>query len=502
MKWTWKLMPLLAALLLLAMVLTYGPTLAGRAAYAVAAGEARAAREQLPQLSKHDQLSALFRTVSKVVKPAVVVVHVKQKVTVRPMPDADDLFRRFFGDRMPNMPRRSPTPPREYFARGLGSGVIVDAKNGYVLTNWHVVRNADKVEIALPDNRRMTAEWVRTDAATDLAIVKVKPDRLIDAPLGDSDKAAVGDWVLAIGAPEGLPQTVTAGIISAKGRYSGGTAYQDFIQTDAAINHGNSGGPLVNMRGEVIGINSAIISRTGVNEGIGLTVPSNMAKVIMRQLIEKGKVTRGYLGVVIQNIDEELARSLKLPGMEGTLVAQVAEGGPAEKAGIREEDFLTAVNGKKVRNVNELRNAVADLTAGKSYPFELIRNGKKMTIKVKITTQPGDMEAAFGQDDPGGGGQAERFGLTVEKMTDELARKYGYRRAPEGVVISEVKPGSDAAERGLTAGMVILKVQGKKVTTPSDFARLASGRDARDGIRLQITNPTGTRRYVFVAPSK
>ncbi len=504
LKWK-KALPLFLAVIFVASVVTYGPTLAGRAAYAVAAGEHRAARDQLAELSKHDRLSALFRGVAKAVKPAVVVVHVKQKVEMssRQM-DLDEFFRRFFGDRypQPSVPRQ-PAPKREYFFRGLGSGVIIDAQKGYILTNWHVVRNAHEVEIVLSDSRRLKAEWVRTDAPTDLAIVKVKPDRLIDAPLGNSDKMEVGDWVLAIGAPEGLPQTVTAGIISAKGRTTGrGESYQDLLQTDAAINHGNSGGPLVNMRGEVIGINSAIISRTGVNEGIGLSVPSNMAKNIMAQLIDRGKVIRGYLGVQIQDVGEKLAKSFKLPSMEGALITQVAKGSPADKAGMKDKDFVVKVNGKRVRNVNELRNVVAVLEPGKAYPVEAYRDGKKRTFTVKIDAQPEDMAAAFGGGPESGTASAARYGIKVASITPELVEKYGLKESIRGVVVVEVKPGSDAAEQGLAEGMVILEVQGKSVTTPSGFGRTISGKDAKNGVRLLVISRSGAKRFLFVSPAK
>jgi serine protease Do len=495
-----------AALAFAGFVVGYGPTLAGRAAYAVAAGENRAAREQLAELSKHDRMSVLFRSVAKALKPAVVVVEVKQKIEVGPAPDFDDFFRRFFGDETPGTPfRRSPRqspPKREYFARGLGSGVIVDAKNGYVLTNWHVVRSAHEVELELSDHRRLSAEWVRTDAATDLAIIKVKPDHLIEAPLGDSDKMEVGDWVLAIGAPEGLPQTVTAGIISAKGRTTGrGSSYQDFLQTDAAINHGNSGGPLVNMRGEVIGINTAIVSRTGVNEGIGLSIPSNMARDIMAQLIDKGKVVRGYLGVSIQNVDEALAKSFKLPNMEGALVTAVAQGTPAAKAGMKAGDFIVKVNGKTVRNINELRNAVAALEPGKTYPFLVLRDGRQKTLQVGVAAQPDDMAAAFEEERPATA-SLDRYGIKVASISQELAQKYGYKEQVEGVMIVEVKDGSDAADQGLAEGMVVLEVHGKKVTSPAEFGKLLTGKDAESGVRLLVMERTGAKRFVFVSPAK
>jgi len=276
-----KAMRLLVLAVVVVAAVVAGPMLVERIAYAAEKGSNQAVREELRQLSEREQISRLFRTVAKAVKPAVVEVHVRKREAA-PSIDMDEFLRRFFGEQVP--PRDS-RPERERYRilRGLGSGVIVDAKNGYILTNHHVVAEADEVDVVLADGKKLDAEIVGGDWQTDLAVVKVESDGLIDAPLGDSDKMEVGDWVLAIGSPEKLPQTVTAGIISAKGRKTGGRPYENFLQTDAAINHGNSGGPLVNMRGEVIGINAAIVSRTGVNEGIGLAIPSNMAVDLQRQ---------------------------------------------------------------------------------------------------------------------------------------------------------------------------------------------------------------------------
>lgn len=516
MNRVWKSVPLIVALSFAGLIWWHGPTLMGRAAYAVASGESRAARESLAELSKHDSLSPLFRAVNKAVRPAVVVVHVKQKIEA-PTQDMDEMFRRFFGENSPRrqMPRppRSPSPDkpdqapkREYFSRGLGSGVIVDAEKGYILTNWHVVNNADEVEVVTHDNRRLTAEWVRSDQHTDLAIIKVNPDRLLDAPLGDSDRMQVGDWVMAFGAPEGLSQTVTTGIISAKGRTtSRSDAYQNFIQTDAAINHGNSGGPLVNMRGEVIGINAAIISRTGVNEGIGLSVPSNMVRKIMDQLIDKGKVTRGFLGVIIQNVDEDLAKSFKLPGTGGALISQVADDTPAAKAGLKVGDFIVAVNGKAIKNVNELRNAVAHLRPDKEYPLKVYRDGKEKVVKVMLGEKPDDLAAAFGQDTPGSDrptAKASRFGLKVEALSDDLRERLGYKPTTKGVLITEVDPASDAADQALAAGMVITEVQGKAVNSPAEFEKAVSAPEVAGGMRLLVTDRAGGKRFVFISPAK
>ena len=276
-----QIAPWLAGLLLAALVLVYVPTLAGRIRYAQAVAEVKVLRQSLGEDKPADSLSLLNHTVAGAVKPAVVVIRTSATMQVDTEPGVHDFLRRFFGEEV--VPEQS--PPRYYVREGIGSGIIVDAKNGYVLTNRHVVHGAETAEVMLADGRTLQAEWARTDRRTDLAVVKIEPDGLIDVPLGDSDHVQIGDCVLAIGAPEGLPQTVTSGIISAKGRLTN-DSYESFLQTDAAINPGNSGGPLVNMQGQVIGINTAIISPVGVNAGIGLAIPSNVAKEALAKLIE------------------------------------------------------------------------------------------------------------------------------------------------------------------------------------------------------------------------
>ncbi|MHC4982177.1 MAG: DegQ family serine endoprotease [Planctomycetota bacterium] len=481
------------------------PRLSDEIGYAWANARNRAEREHLVGLSKRDQLSALFRAVAKSVMPAVVEVRVTKKVKIGPpsqLPELEEFYKRFFGEDMP-FRFRFETPrgaPQEFFSRGLGSGVIVDAKNGYVLTNYHVVGDADEVEIVLADNRKFEAEWVRGDPLSDLAIIKIKPDKLREAPLGDSEKVQVGDWVLAIGSPRGLPQTVTAGIISAKGRQtSRSRMYQDFIQTDAAINRGNSGGPLVNMRGEVIGINNSIATYSGGNEGIGFAVPSNMAKNIMKQLVEKGKVTRGYLGVRIQNVDEELAKSFGLPTTKGALVSGVSKGSPADKAKLKAGDFIVAAAGQEIEDVNDLRNAIADIQPGKVAELTIYRDGKKKSVSVEIASQPEDMVAAF-RPPTGATGTVGRFGLKVADLTDDLAQKYGLDESAKGVVITEVAPDSDAAERGLTEGMVITHVGERGVSSVEELKKELSREGAKSGVRLRVVNRSGGGLFVFVRP--
>ena len=485
---------------------------AGRLVYAISgaeskptqaerdAKESRIARKQLAEMGKYDQLSVLFRTVAKATSPAVVEIRVNKKVASGGA-GMNDMLRRYFGD---DFRRFHPTPPPDSpsIRPGLGSGVIVDAKNGYVLTNHHVMVDAESTQVILSDGRKVSAKWVRTDRQTDLAVIKIEADRLIDAPLGDSDKMDVGDWVLAIGSPRGLSHSVTAGIISAKGRTTGSpNTYEDLFQTDASINRGNSGGPLVNMRGEVIGINSAIMTYSGGNEGIGFSIPSNMARKVMAQLVKTGKVVRGFLGVSIQNVDEKLAKSFNLPHTRGALVTTVAANTPAEKAKIREGDFIVSIAGKTVADTNELRNIVAAVKPGRTVDIKVIRDTKTITLKVTVAAQPADMVAMFDPPRPGRT-DAERFGLSVRTLTAELAAMYGYRRGARGVLITKVVPGSSAAEQGLAPRMLITQVQRKDITTAEEFAAALRDKGAASGIRLRVTDTEGGRRFVFITPRK
>ena len=490
-----------AGIVALAVMISLSPSMVEHWAYAAARGATQANRELLVKLSEKEQLSTLFRTVAKIVKPAVVVIRVKKRVLLPESRfDSDELMRRFFGeDDGFGFRRRTPRSPRErmWIRRGLGSGVIVDAKNGYVLTNDHVAGDADEVEVILADGRTFQAQWVRSDSHTDLAVVKIKPGRLSEAALGDSDKAEVGDLVLAIGAPERLPQTVTAGIISAKERRTGSRLYENFIQTDAAINHGNSGGPLVNMRGEIIGINAAIVSRTGVNEGIGLAIPSNMARNVMRQLVDTGKVVRGYLGVTIQDVNEKLAKSFGLPHSRGALVIEPAKGGPAEKAGVKAEDFIVAIDGEPVANVNELLHSVANLVPGSEVKITVYRAGKERTVPLKVASRPEDETVARrpGRERT----ETGKYGLRVRTLTKELARTSGFDEGASGVLIVNVDQDSDAAEQGLRPGMLVERVNGRKIATTKDFGEAVAAAKGKS-IRLRVAISGVGRRYFVVSP--
>ena len=373
-------------LFVIAVILFYIPYMVENFNYHRTSGELRAYKENLAALQKGDTLSPLFHSISAMIRPAVVVVQVSEKIEVQPQSGSDenDFLRRFFGGQDESVPNTSP----EYlYKEGLGSGIIIDANEGYILTNWHVVHGADTVNVTLADGRSYSTQWVRADSKSDLAVIKIDAQDLISAQLGDSSEMQTGDLVLAIGAPEGLPHTVTSGIISAKGR-TANDGYETFLQTDAAINPGNSGGPLVNMLGQVIGVNTAIVSAVGANEGIGLSIPSNTAKIVMTQLIEKGKVTRGYLGVEIEDVNDTMAEKLSLPDTKGALIVKVAPDSPAQTAGLKPDDFIISVNGKQVSNTFDLLKNITSIEPGHDAVIEFYRAGKKETITVQISTLP------------------------------------------------------------------------------------------------------------------
>lgn len=483
--------------------LLLGPTVVEKFAYAVEKGQTQAVRDQLVELSRKDNLSPLFAAVAKAVQPSVVVVRTTQRIDTPRMRGSlpnDEFFRRFFGEEMP-----FPTPPRdeqdrpEHFAQGQGSGVIVDAENGYVLTNNHVVQKAERVEVILADGRSFTTDWVRTDPKTDLAVLKIDAEDLIASPIGDSDQLEIGNWVMAIGAPMGLAQTVTAGIVSATGRQTRADMYQNYIQTDAAINRGNSGGPLVNTRGEVVGINSAILSNTGMFGGIGFSIPSNLAKSIMDQLIEKGKVERGYLGVRIQDIDEDLAKSFKLPNAKGVLITEVMPDSAADKAGLKSEDFVVAVNGKSVENTQELRNRVAAIAPGQQSILQIYRDGTKQDVTVTLGEMPADLATGPTATPDTEEKTMERFGLKAQTLTPEIAQQLGYDAKTQGAVITEVDGAGEAAAAGIRKGMLVTKVGETNVTSAEEFRDALV--DAEDGARLQVQTPNGGKLYLFLKPN-
>ena len=387
--------------------------------------------------------------------PAVVTIRSDRtvKAVSQDLPD-DPLFRQFFGNRVP----REVPPQHE---GGLGSGVIVMA-DGFILTNHHVVDGADHVTVELTDGRVFKAKVIGSDAPSDLAVVKIDGSNLQTLTLANSDGVRTGDVVLALGNPLGVGQTVTMGIVSAKGRATGGAgdgSFEDFIQTDAPINRGNSGGALVNTRGELIGINSQILSPSGGNIGIGFAIPANMARNVMTQLIDKGQVRRGLLGVTIQPVTSDIARSLGLTQVRGALVSDVQPDSPAQKGGIRRGDVITAIDGTAVTDGNVLRNHVAQMLPGTRAQLTVLRGGKEETATVTLA----ELKAA-GRDDsaPGASPDGSGYGLSVEPLTRETAGQLGVQ-ASAGVVVREVQPAGRAAEAGLRGGDVIEQVDGKTV---------------------------------------
>jgi serine protease Do len=376
--------------------------------------------------------------------------------------DPFEQFRHFFGQM-----------PRNYKEHGLGSGVIV-SPDGYIMTNDHVVGHADEIHVTLLDKREFTAKVVGKDQKTDLALIKIDTKQQLPyAALGDSAKAEVGDPVMAIGSPFGFTLSVTSGIISAKGRALGGN-YDDFIQTDASINPGNSGGPLFSNTGQVIAINTAIYSSTGANNGIGFAIPINLAKSVMQQLKEHGKVVRGWLGVEIQEVTPDLAKSFGLSLPTGALVAGVESDGPAAKAGIQRGDIITRFNGDTVHDEHELPEMVAQMPLGTTVPIEIIRNGKHVTLKATIQ-QLKEQQVASAENPAEAGAS---WGLQVRDLTPELAQQLGLH-SNKGVVVTGVKPDSPAADANLQQGDQILEINHKKISSADEFATMA--KDAQKG---------------------
>ncbi len=399
---------------------------------------------------------ASYAAVVDQVAPAVVTIRSERRVKAvsQQLPD-DPLFRQFFGE---DFGGRRQRPDRREGA--LGSGVIVRG-DGYVLTNHHVVDGAEQVTVDLTDGRSFKAKVVGSDRPSDLAVLKIDGHNLQTLTLGDSDAVRVGDVVLAVGNPLGVGQTVTMGIVSAKGRSTdvGQGAFEDFIQTDAPINEGNSGGALVSTRGELVGINSQILTPSGGNIGIGFAIPANMARNVMTQLIDHGQVRRGMLGVTIQPVTSDIARSLGLAHVQGALVNNVQPDSPAQQAGIRRGDVITAVNGAAVKDYNELRNDVAALQPGSRVQLTLVRDGKEQTVNVTLA----ELQATAGPDDrTQPGADSTGFGMSVEPLTPDTARELGVH-ASSGVVVTDVQPGSRAADAGLRSGDVIVEVDRKPV---------------------------------------
>lgn len=412
------------------------------------------------------------------VSPAVVTVHSTERSRANrqgSVPD-DPFFREFFGDRFPQQaPRR---------VEGVASGVIVSS-DGYILTNHHVVDGAAEIRVETTDNRSYTAKLVGSDRPSDLAVLKIEGQNLPAIKLGDSDKVRVGDVVLAVGNPLGIGQTVTSGIISAKGRATGISdgSFEDFLQTDASINRGNSGGALVNSTGELIGINSQILSPSGGSIGIGFAIPSNMAKVVMDQLVKTGKVRRGMIGVNIQSVSADLAASLGMATARGAIVSSVQAGGPGEKAGIKRGDVITAINGQQVADSNNLRNTVAATAPGTPVTVTFVRDGREQQVSVTLAELPASETTSTG-DSESGDARGGRFGLTLEPLTADSASRLGLDAGEQGLLVTRLEASGAAAEAGIRQGDVIQEVNRQPVRTVAEFTAALQRSGARPALIL------------------
>jgi len=390
--------------------------------------------------------------------PAVVNIAVTAKSEVQNPLLQDPFFRRFF---------EIPDEPQERESQAVGSGVIVDAVKGYILTNNHVVDQAETIKVRLVDDREFDAKLIGKDPDTDIALLQIKADNLKALVVADSDKIEVGDFVVAIGSPFGLRTTVTSGIVSGLGRSGMGTGYQDFIQTDASINPGNSGGALVNLRGELVGIPSQILSRSGGNIGIGFAIPTNLAKLVMNQLVQYGSVERGRIGVGGQDLDPALAKAFGLSSTRGAVINQIMPGSPAEKAGLKSEDIVLKVNGREISSFAQLRNIVGLMRVGEKVDLDILRNGKPRTVSVVIGKAE---EATVTGGKEGGGDLHPALAGAVFAAVDEATAK---RLRTGGIQVREVAPGSPAARAGLRPDDIILSVNRQPLASVEQFQRLA-----------------------------
>jgi serine protease Do len=441
-----------------------------------------------------------FVEVAKHTMPAVVNISTTRLIRGREgFPETpffdDPFFRRFFGDEF----FRQFEAPRQRREQSLGSGVIVDP-NGLIITNNHVISKADEIKVLLNDKREFKGKVIGTDPKTDIAVIQINAKDLPTIPWGDSDRLQVGEYVLAIGNPFGLNQTVTMGIISAVGRAQVGIAdYEDFIQTDAAINPGNSGGALINTRGELIGINTAIFSQSGGYMGIGFAVPSNMSRAVMDSLVKTGKVVRGWLGISIQDLSEDLAKEFGVEEVKGALVGEVQEGSPADKAGIKPGDVIVGFNGKSIEGSSTLRNMVAQTPVGKKVKIKLIRDKKSKELDVTLGELPKEMaEASIGAEGDTEG-SAALAGLEVMDLSAEVARRLNLSESLQGVVIVGVEPDSPADETGLRRGDVIQEINHKPMKNLKEFRKAASEVQEDDSV-LMLINRQGRKIFFVVKP--
>jgi len=449
------------------------------------------------------ELSEALSEVATVATPSVVNISTTRVIKTREEAPfdffEDPFFRRFFGDQLPH-----PDIPKEHKEQSLGSGVIV-SEDGYIVTNNHVIEKAQEIKVMLSSKKDYKAKLIGADPKTDIAVIKIDAKGLTALPWGNSDKLKVGEIVFAIGNPFGLNQTVTMGVISAVGRANVGIAdYEDFIQTDAAINPGNSGGALLNARGELVGINTAIVSRTGGYQGIGFAVPSTMAKQVMDSLIKFKKVVRGWLGVSIQEVTSDLAEEFGVKDLKGALVSGVVKGSPAEKAGIRQGDVILQYNGKLVEDTGHLRNMVSQTPLGTAVTVKVLRQKKEIEIPVVIAELPKKLAEAAPEKESGSEQESSALaGLVVHEITPDIARRYGIDEEAKGVIIIKVDQGSRAFEAGLRPGDVILQINQKgmqkDIATIEDYKKAASKIKGRERILLLIKRK-GEDLFVTIKP--
>lgn len=445
-------------------------------------------------ISAIKKTGSAFTEVAKRTIPAVVFVKVEKKMNIRLggqqgyYNDPYEFFGDEFMERFSRGHGRQHPDQRELRQEGQGSGFLI-SKDGYILTNNHIVGDADKITVRLHDGREFTAKRVGSDPRSEVAVIKIEGENFPSLKLGSSANLDIGEWVIAIGNPFGLNETLTVGVVSAKGRSGMGIAdYEDFIQTDAAINPGNSGGALLNIDGEVVGINTAIFSQSGGSLGIGFAIPIDMAKNIKEQLVKNGKVARGYLGVYLQEITSELADSFGAKEHEGVLVSDVTDDSPAAKAGLKHGDVITELNGRGVKSVTEFRNEIASNPPGTKVSLGISRDGAKRKVDIKTGTLPGetDGEGSITSD----AAKPDRLGLSVKNLTKDLAAQFELE-IDKGVVIVDVQPGGAAWRAGIEPGLVITGVNRKSVSTVTEFNKALQ--DSKHRVLLRITDGKASR---------
>ena len=444
-----------------------------------------------------------FADLAEKALPAVVNISTTQTIAGdSQIEDLDDMFKQFLDRQQGDKPK-----PRK--ATSLGSGFIIDA-DGYVVTNNHVVENADEITVIMHDNQEFKAKLVGRDEKTDLALLKVETaTKLPFVPWGDSEKMRIGDWVLAIGNPFGLGGTVTAGIVSARQRDISAGPYDDFIQTDASINRGNSGGPMFNMDGEVVGINSAIFSPSGGSVGIGFAIPSNLAKPIIAQIREFGHARRGWIGVRIQTVSPELAEGLRLPDAKGALIASVSAKGPADLAGIRQGDVVLKFDGKEITDMRGLPRIVAETPVNKAVPVVVWRQGKEVDLTATVAEFPETEQTASAEpaatepDQPEKGAKVEALGVELTSLDDQARKDFDLADDAEGVVVTKIDPDGPAAEKDLQQGDVIVEVDQKAVKSPDDVRdRVKAAQDNGYRVVTLLINRKGDFQWVAVKIGK